>query len=420
MLNARRHRRGNQLPPPRRPKIATLGAQRPKASEGESVWDSYTRSRAGAVLNARRHRRGNQNPNAAYLIKNAMCSTPEGIGGGIRRSNSLEAAKIRPVLNARRHRRGNQGVPRRNFAVFWEVLNARRHRRGNQATGLRQLRQHQESAQRPKASEGESAVHIRSELANVGVLNARRHRRGNQQRELEKGKNVATVLNARRHRRGNQPPGQRSLRLISGAQRPKASEGESAESIGASKPASASAQRPKASEGESDPAHPLSAWLSPVLNARRHRRGNQKPYGGLPSATGILCSTPEGIGGGISLVVARPVDCRTVLNARRHRRGNQKLSQARKATPPKCSTPEGIGGGIRRRSLQPFQSGTGVLNARRHRRGNQFRGTVSVARILSSAQRPKASEGESDSRAVLSQNLERCSTPEGIGGGIRL
>lgn len=39
-------------------------------------------------------------------------------------------------------------------------------------------------------------------------------------------------------------------------------------------------------------------WLHQVLNARRHRRGNQGyPCGYTPA--GAPCSTPEGIGGGI-------------------------------------------------------------------------------------------------------------------------
>ena len=87
----------------------------------------------------------------------------------------------------------------------------------------------------------------------------------------------------------------------------------------------------------------------------------------------VVCSTPEGIGGGISVRGAYSV-CRCFL----------------------CSTPEGIGGGIR-------------LSVR----------NMSDA-LVGGAQRPKASEGESDGACDQNGPCEKeCSTPEGIGGGIR-
>ena len=61
-----------------------------------------------------------------------------------------------------------------------------------------------------------------------------------------------------------------------------------------------------------------------VLNARRHRRGNQAIEAGITIGC-RKCSTPEGIGGGIS--------------------NNNNIQAAIEAG---CSTPEGIGGGIRR------------------------------------------------------------------------
>ncbi len=60
------------------------------------------------------------------------CSTPEGIGGGIR--GGTRRRRIQEfVLNARRHRRGNQSRVELHRPVNARVLNARRHRRGNQA-----------------------------------------------------------------------------------------------------------------------------------------------------------------------------------------------------------------------------------------------------------------------------------------------
>ncbi len=66
-------------------KTPTSCAQRPKASEGESASGTSQRTRSSRVLNARRHRRGNQLRNSLILVK-----------------------FLNQVLNARRHRRGNQ------------------------------------------------------------------------------------------------------------------------------------------------------------------------------------------------------------------------------------------------------------------------------------------------------------------------
>ncbi len=108
VLNARRHRRGNQGPGPDLVVSALSGAQRPKASEGESgSWSGSGR------------------------LRSLWCSTPEGIGGGIRRACDRHRHHVGPVLNARRHRRGNQTCRDSSMA-------------------------RSSSAQRPKASEGES------------------------------------------------------------------------------------------------------------------------------------------------------------------------------------------------------------------------------------------------------------------------
>ncbi len=82
-----------------------------------------------------------------------------------------------------------------------------------------------------------------------------------------------------------------------------------------------------------------------------------------------------------------------VLNARRHRRGNQQSSENPGDAIDRCSTPEGIGGGIR----------DGIKAGELRSEG---------------AQRPKASEGESETQPSADGNYVECSTPEGIGGGI--
>ena len=251
VLNARRHRRGNQFRS-HSPAIPSKCAQRPKASEGESGFPYGTSPGPNKVLNARRHRRGNQPLSRLPSEFRDACSTPEGIGGGIR--NSLSggttlapqcstpegigggircrfprwSARRSEVLNARRHRRGNQGTPLAlptpaQWCSTPEGIGGGI--RSCHKTGLRRS----VSAQRPKASEGESEedyepfchqfVCSTPEGIGGGISCKQRH-------DLARRR---SVLNARRHRRGNQ------ITAIDGlcstqtcAQRPKASEGESA------------------------------------------------------------------------------------------------------------------------------------------------------------------------------------------------
>ena len=160
------------------------------------------------------------------------------------------------------------------------------------------------------------------------------------------------------------------------------------------------------------------------------------------------CSTPEGIGGGIRLPHRAPIarNERAVLNARRHRRGNQHPRCATKrwkwtrAQRPKasegesghsrrcaalllsvCSTPEGIGGGI---SCCAPLAGAGrdlpVLNARRHRRGNQLILIILNCHVLSVLNARRHRRGNQDRDQIERLLLALCSTPEGIGGGIRV
>ncbi len=114
-----------------------------------------------------------------------------------------------------------------------------------------------------------------------------------------------------------------------------------------------SAQRPKASEGESGAQKDRTGDCLGGAQRPKASEGESAEGSITFLLTRSVCSTPEGIGGGISL-----------------------SEQAAWSGLDQCSTPEGIGGGIRRRSSR----GCAV----------KFR----------SAQRPKASEGESGSQAL--------------------
>ena len=108
-----------------------------------------------------------------------------------------------------------------------------------------------------------------------------------------------------------------------------------------------------------------------VLNARRHRSGNyRRTYPDL-ALPGAMCSTPEGIGAGIT----------------------RRCCHAGGPDGVRCSTPEGIGAGITSRSAR----------------------TCATSR---SAQRPKASERELHGYEWRLGAYWKCSTPEGIGAGI--
>ena len=131
------------------------------------------------------------------------------------------------------------------------------------------------------------------------------------------------------------------------------------------------AQRPKASERELLAVGEEGLLPAPVLNARRHRSGNcpqARPRRHLRGAR--RCSTPEGIGAGITSRIAR-----------HHPRA------------PECSTPEGIGAGITARcALAKLR----VASAQRPKASERELPptTVFLARVLVGAQRPKASERE--------------------------
>ena len=188
---------------------APPGAQRPKASEGESVKRTCPGETKPVVLNARRHRRGNQIRRALdrSSVRSVRCSTPEGIGGGIRVQTNRARSQERVSAQRPKASEGESGSGLPSFRLSGgSVLNARRHRRGNQMSRVATACRPSASAQRPKASEGESVglIDCRDSLSHP-VLNARRHRRGNQ--PIDKGDPPYTV----RFR----------------AQRPKASEGES-------------------------------------------------------------------------------------------------------------------------------------------------------------------------------------------------
>ena len=182
------------------------------------------------------------------------------------------------------------------------------------------------------------------------MLNARRHRRGNQQTTHGFLARSPLVLNARRHRRGNQ------------------------------------IADPRCQRGEGS-----------VLNARRHRRGNQATrvhWFPLPQK----CSTPEGIGGGI----------------------RTRITRWHRETVERCSTPEGIGGGIRRLGRQVCRQSS---NCAQRPKASEGESGINSATIPGSGtcSTPEGIGGgiSWDGIAALLA-LATCSTPEGIGGGISL
>ena len=161
--------------------------------------------------------------------------------------------------------------------MWTRVLNARRHRSGNySATG-------------------------RIRRASRRVLNARRHRSGNYVGGVLESSETLLVLNARRHRSGNYPWNRRPDQRADSAQRPKVSERELLADLIRE-----------------------NVLSDLVLNVRRHRSGNymqythigssqvdgaQRPKASereLPETTPVPelsareCSTPEGIGAGIT------------------------------------------------------------------------------------------------------------------------
>ena len=260
-------------------------------------------ARFKTVLNARRHRRGNHaTSQLSAMATPRVCSTPEGIGGGITASS----------LAGRLHR------PR---------------------------------AQRPKASEGESQM--RAQAATAWLL----------------------VLNARRHRRGTHGYCERSVALgLLRAQRPKASEGESRSTFEPTERLGVVCSTPEGiGGGITIVAREGQLKCGVVLNARRHRRGNHGNH-----TRGVRCDT-------------------VVLNARRHRRGNHGSgSKSASWCDSGCSTPEGIGGGITGLARPALECT--VFSAQRPKasEGESPAHTLrQVTGFYSGAQRPKASEGES-------------------------
>ena len=332
--------------------------------------------------------------------KRGRCSTPEGIGAGITRtrdctrSDGLSGAQ-RPKASERELLEELRGLLLRPVAV----LNARRHRSGNyRAPTTHRLGAC--GAQRPKASERElperqAGLRPRAERH---VLNARRHRSGNYRVEVEAGCGPPrAVLNARRHRSGNYPARVQRRRVagpVLNARRHRS--GNYSSFFAPIAFARFCAQRPKASEREllrRDVQRPRRGALS-VLNARRHRSGNYQPCRRSPIPSPVCaqrpkaserelprrrtrcwtspreCSTPEGIGAGITRASRRSRARRRC--AQRPKASERELLYAApvvRIAAVRCSTPEGIGAGI---TLLPatLEVKEDVLNARRHRSGN--------------------------------------------------
>ena len=162
-------------------------------------------------------------------------------------------------------------------------------------------------------------------------------------------------------------------------------------------------------------------------------------------ALAMGCSTPEGIGAGITAGPSTASSARCRQSAQRPKASERELHDrdvpvrmhSTACSTPEgigagitdphhayvgeqiaCSTPEGIGAGITA-VVRRLASGEQVLNARRHRSGNYSRAPATRSRQATRAQRPKASERELRRNARTSiRSSSVCSTPEGIGAGI--
>ena len=405
----------------RRRQNEPLCAQRPKASERELLLDGSQPPivQCQQVLNARRHRSGNYLP----LGKNAegvpVCSTPEGIGAGITMQTATQMATER--AGAQRPKASERELLRRHDLeeqIEREVLNARRHRSGNYRS--RRARPSRSSgAQRPKASERELLALQRDALARGSVLNARRHRSGNYTPRETRGHRRLHVLNARRHRSGNYP-----LTLkVNGA---KSHECSTPEGIGAGITSRVL----------------LGLVLRVVLNARRHRSGNygdglisikarccsaQRPkaserelLGDTWRIAGVTqCSTPEGIGAGITGVPYSANPHNKVLNARRHRSGNYGAGALGRDEVGECSTPEGIGAGITRPARHPSRRARGAQRPKASERELHSVREPNANRIVAVLNARRHRSGNYNCRlAPAAAKHQKCSTPEGIGAGI--
>ena len=344
------------------------------------------------------------------------CSTPEGIGAAttrrpIQQENRRRWCAQRPKASERRR----QAAGRLSLARQ-AVLNARRHRSGDDTSASLTGHPTSRRAQRPKASERRRPVgdlpapsqRIRcSTPEGIGAATtviAMPFPSGPFACSTPEGIGAATTSN----------PDRSSLRTP-GAQRPKASERRrhlrarvdrvagrcsTPEGIGAATTASRCAQGPRAwvlnarrhRSGDDAPTDPPPGWRPPVLNARRHRSGDDRSQVRRASRSPGGCSTPEGIGAATTpLAISGPRAPQPVLNARRHRSGDDR-------------SPSG--------SSCPYSR---VLNARRHRSGDDRRDRPAkgARAVVLNARRHRSGDDRRGSVVVGQRGM--CSTPEGIG-----
>ena len=398
------------------------GAQRPKASERELLRGGGSCLPINSC--AQRPKASERELQGCRAVREPAwpCSTPEGIGAGItHRSEYRRTTRTARVLNARRHRSGNYlATLRSRSRHVAAVLNARRHRSGNYRRGGQVPADHGPGAQRPKASERELLRHASSTLSGQHVLNARRHRSGNYQRNASAASAVLKCSTP-------EGIGAGITRTTLRAARPRAS-----------------AQRPKASERElHDAEQAARAEVGDVLNARRHRSGN---YTSRSAATRrrCSCSTPEGIGAGITsldisnaqemceasaqrrkasereLLSARLTCGRGVPGAQRPKASERELLPTPGVLPSiaKCSTPEGIGAGITDAGSFIRRSRHCAQRPKASERELPGDASIAIKARCCSAQRPKASERELRTVIARCATAAECSTPEGIGAGI--
>ena len=376
-------------------------AQRPKASERELL-DGMKRD----VLKIGR-----------------TCSTPEGIGAGITVRDGLRVLARLAVLNARRHRSGNYNAGCIRCICQLSVLNARRHRSGNY-DGIAPFAACSSAC---STREGIGAgITTASRPSRPALPRAQRAKAS--ERELQ----YLTPLSLARFQACSTPEGIGAgiTGSVIGAAAPRLARCSTREGIGA---------------GIADLLNTLMRFLLRVLNARRHRSGNytsdrpraalalaraqrpkaserELPLADLESDHRVACSTPEGIGAGITSrgASSTPTHERAQLNARRHRSGNYEVHIATHhlGTPgaqrPKASERE-----LRAERWRRDADLSMVLNARRHRSGNYLvASSPGRSRALGCSTPEGIGAGITWHEDVVVGFWKTCSTPEGIGAGI--
>ena len=129
------------------------------------------------MLNARRHRSGIEGSRAALSASSAVCSTPEGIEAGSRRSRPRCACRA-AVLNARRHRSGIEISAPTLGLVGTGLCSTPEGIEAGSSQPIYEGTTNQVRCSTPEGIEAGSSGLAGAEHASLTVLNARRHRSG--------------------------------------------------------------------------------------------------------------------------------------------------------------------------------------------------------------------------------------------------